>query len=65
MNYPPLQDLFDLTALKFSEWALVLGLAATGFVYSEVVKFISLINDRKCNNEPIYRIKQPHTIRQK
>lgn len=53
MNYPPLQYLFDLTPLQFSEWLLVLGLAATGFVYSEGVKFISAINSRSSNNDHI------------
>ncbi len=53
MNYPPLQYVFDLTPLQFSEWLLILGLAATGFVYSEGVKFISAINSRSSNNNHI------------
>lgn len=53
MNYPPLQYLFDLTPLQFSEWLLILGLAATGFVYSEGIKFISAINSRSSNNDHI------------
>jgi Ca2+-transporting ATPase len=53
MNYPPLQQMFDLTPLQLSEWGLILGLGATGFVYSEAMKFISIVSQRK-NNKQAY-----------
>jgi Ca2+-transporting ATPase len=53
MNYPPLQYVFDLAPLQPSEWLLVLGLATTGFVYSEGVKFIAARNNKSGNNEHI------------
>ena len=41
MNYPVLQGLFDFVPLEAVDWMLLLLLAITGFVYSEIIKFIA------------------------
>jgi hypothetical protein len=46
MNYPPVQGLFDLVSLQLGDWILLLLLATTGFVYSEVTKFASTVRAR-------------------
>jgi Ca2+-transporting ATPase len=40
MNYPLMQRLFDFVSLQAADWILLLLLATTGFVYSEIIKFI-------------------------
>lgn len=40
MNYPLMQRLFDFVSLEAADWILLLLLATTGFVYSEIIKFI-------------------------
>jgi hypothetical protein len=40
MNYPVMQRLFDFVSLQAADWILLLLLATTGFVYSEIIKFI-------------------------
>jgi hypothetical protein len=46
MNYPAMQGLFDFVSLEAADWILLLLLATTGFVYSEIIK---LIASRKLN----------------
>lgn len=41
MNYPLMQGLFDFVSLELTDWTLLLLLATTGFVYSEIIKFIA------------------------
>ena len=41
MNYPAMQELFDFVSLEAADWILLLLLAITGFVYSEIIKFIA------------------------
>ncbi|HSA73183.1 MAG TPA: cation-translocating P-type ATPase [Nitrososphaeraceae archaeon] len=41
MNYPLMQTLFDFVSLQAADWILLLLLATTGFVYSEIIKFIA------------------------
>ena len=41
MNYPAMQELFDFVSLEAADWILLLLLATTGFVYSEIIKFIA------------------------
>ena len=41
MNYPVVQGLFDFVPLELTDWMLLLLLAITGFVYSEIIKFIA------------------------
>lgn len=41
MNYPPMQGLFDFVPLQLGDWILLLLLATTGFVYSEIVKLLT------------------------
>lgn len=41
MNIPVLQELFDFVYLGATDWMLLLLLATTGFVYSEIIKFIA------------------------
>ena len=41
MNYPVMQGLFDFVPLEAVDWMLLLLLAITGFVYSEIIKFIA------------------------
>jgi Ca2+-transporting ATPase len=41
MNYPVMQRLFDFVSLQAADWILLLLLATTGFVYSEIIKFIA------------------------
>jgi Ca2+-transporting ATPase len=41
MNYPVMQRLFDFVSLQAGDWILLLLLATTGFVYSEIIKFIA------------------------
>jgi Ca2+-transporting ATPase len=41
MNYPPMQDLFDFVPLQLGDWILLLLLATTGFVYSEIIKLLT------------------------
>lgn len=39
MSYPPLQEIFELVPLAFYDWIIVLLLATTGLIYSEIIKF--------------------------
>jgi Ca2+-transporting ATPase len=41
MNYPVMQRLFDFVSLQAADWILLLLLATSGFVYSEIIKFIA------------------------
>jgi Ca2+-transporting ATPase len=41
MNYPPIQEIFELIPLAFSDWIIVLLLATTGLIYSETIKFFN------------------------
>ena len=41
MSYPPMQELFDLVPLQVGDWILLLVLATTGFVYSEIIKLLT------------------------
>jgi P-type Ca2+ transporter type 2C len=41
MNYPAMQGLFDFVSLEAADWILLLLLATTGFVYSEIIKLIA------------------------
>jgi Ca2+-transporting ATPase len=41
MNYPPMQELFDFVPLQLGDWILLLLLATTGFVYSEIIKLLT------------------------
>lgn len=41
MSYSPTQEIFGLAPLDAAEWAVMFLLAASGFVYSEVVKAVS------------------------
>ncbi|HZL24330.1 MAG TPA: cation-translocating P-type ATPase C-terminal domain-containing protein, partial [Nitrososphaeraceae archaeon] len=41
MNYPPLQEIFDLVPLVFSDWIIVILLGTTGLIYSETIKLIN------------------------
>ena len=40
MNYPIMQRLFDFVSLQAEDWILLLLLATTGFVYSEIIKLM-------------------------
>ena len=44
MNYSPAQEIFDLISLELTDWVIMLSLATTGFVYSEIIKFVNKIN---------------------
>ena len=41
MNYSPMQELFDFVPLQLGDWILLLLLATTGFVYSEIIKLLT------------------------
>jgi Ca2+-transporting ATPase len=41
MNFPVMQGLFDFVSLEAADWILLLLLATTGFVYSEIIKFVA------------------------
>ena len=41
MNYPPTQELFDFVQLQEGDWILLLLLATTGFVSSEIIKLLT------------------------
>jgi P-type Ca2+ transporter type 2C len=41
MNYSPMQELFDFVPLQLADWILLLLLATTGFVYSEIIKLLT------------------------
>ncbi len=41
MNYPPLQEIFDLVPLAFSDWIIVILLGTSGLIYSETIKLIN------------------------
>jgi Ca2+-transporting ATPase len=41
MNYPVMQEIFDLVSLGAVDWIIMLSLATTGFVYSEIIKLVS------------------------
>jgi Ca2+-transporting ATPase len=41
VNYPLMQEIFDLVPLAFSDWIIVLLLATTGFIYSEIIKLFN------------------------
>jgi len=49
MSYAPAQEVFGLAALDVTEWAIMLGLATSGFVYSELVKILSQALENKRN----------------
>jgi Ca2+-transporting ATPase len=38
MNHPVLQQAFDFAPLGISDWAIMISLATTGFVFTEVTK---------------------------
>ncbi len=40
MNHPLLQSMFDLVPLGAFDWALLLALSTTGFIFTEVAKFV-------------------------
>jgi Ca2+-transporting ATPase len=44
MNYPAMQEVFELVPLRISDWILMLLLSTTGFIFSEVVKIITTIS---------------------
>ena len=46
MNYTPLQEIFELVPLAFSDWIIVISLATTGLIYSETIKFFNKDKDR-------------------
>lgn len=41
MNYPPIQELFDFVPLQLGDWILLLLLATTGLMYSEILKLLT------------------------
>ena len=41
MNHPVMQQVFELVALDIAEWIIMILLATTGFVFSEVVKIVA------------------------
>lgn len=41
MNYPVMQEIFDLVSLGAVDWIIMLSLATIGFVYSEIIKLVS------------------------
>jgi P-type Ca2+ transporter type 2C len=41
MNYPQMQELFHFVPLQAGDWILLLVLATTGFVYSEIIKLLT------------------------
>ena len=41
MNYPPMQELFDFVPLQLGDWILLLLLATTGLMYSEIIKLLT------------------------
>jgi Ca2+-transporting ATPase len=41
MNFPVMQGLFDFVPLEATDWILLLLLATTGFVYSEIIKLVA------------------------
>lgn len=41
MNYPPLQEIFELVKLDAADWTIMMVLATTGFVFSEIVKVVA------------------------
>ncbi|HET8856328.1 MAG TPA: cation-translocating P-type ATPase [Nitrososphaeraceae archaeon] len=47
MNYPPIQEIFELVPLAFSDWIIVLLLATTGLIYSETIKLFNKDKDRR------------------
>lgn len=46
INYPPVQEIFDLVPLEIADWIIVIVLSTTGFAYSETIK---LFNKDKLN----------------
>lgn len=36
-----MQEIFDLVSLGTLDWIIMLSLATTGFVYSEIIKLVS------------------------
>jgi P-type Ca2+ transporter type 2C len=40
MNYPPLQEIFELVNLDAVDWTIVMLLATTGFIFCEIVKAV-------------------------
>jgi Ca2+-transporting ATPase len=46
MNYAPIQEIFELVPLAFSDWIIVISLATTGLIYSEIIKWFSKDKDR-------------------
>jgi Ca2+-transporting ATPase len=53
MSYSPTQEIFGLAPLDAAEWAVMLALAASGFVYSEIVKAVSKKDISKHQNTKI------------
>jgi Ca2+-transporting ATPase len=41
MNYPPIQEIFELVPLTIADWIIVILLSTTGFVYSETIKMFN------------------------
>lgn len=54
MNHPVLQEVFELVSLDMADWTIMLLLATTGFVFSEIVKLIARINLKKLNEKRGY-----------
>jgi Ca2+-transporting ATPase len=46
INYPPIQEIFELAPLEIADWIIVIVLSTTGFAYSEIIK---LFNKDKIN----------------
>jgi len=40
-NYPPIQEIFQLIPLVFSDWIIILVLTTTGLIYSETIKLLN------------------------
>jgi hypothetical protein len=47
MGIPDLQAVFSLVPLEPAEWALVLVLATTGFIYTEATKGVMSLRHRQ------------------
>jgi Ca2+-transporting ATPase len=41
INYPPIQEIFELVPFSFSDWIIVIVLATTGLIYSETIKLLN------------------------
>jgi len=51
MNFPIMQEIFDLVPLGLSDWILLLSLATIGFAYSEITKIIPKLRSRHKKHE--------------